>query len=60
MQETRGFNPIEGSTFALRRKADTPDYRYMPDPELAPLIVPKASPVLAWFNRYRRGLIKFY
>jgi aspartyl-tRNA(Asn)/glutamyl-tRNA(Gln) amidotransferase subunit B len=40
-QETRGFDAILGTTYKLRSKADTPDYRYMPDPELAPLVIPE-------------------
>ena len=39
-QQTRGFDALTATTFMLRSKADTPDYRYMPDPELAPLIIP--------------------
>lgn len=40
-QETRGFDALLGTTYKLRSKADTPDYRYMPDPELAPLVIPQ-------------------
>ncbi|KAL7007437.1 hypothetical protein EMMF5_002901 [Cystobasidiomycetes sp. EMM_F5] len=39
-QQTRGFDATDGTTHLLRSKADAPDYRYMPDPELAPLVVP--------------------
>lgn len=39
-QQTRGFDALTSTTFMLRSKADTPDYRYMPDPELAPLVIP--------------------
>jgi aspartyl-tRNA(Asn)/glutamyl-tRNA(Gln) amidotransferase subunit B len=38
-QETRGYDPIERKTFRLRSKEDAPDYRYMPDPELPPLVL---------------------
>lgn len=41
-QETRGFDAVEGTTHRLRSKAETPDYRYMPDPELAPLVIPES------------------
>ncbi|KAK9899623.1 hypothetical protein P389DRAFT_139811 [Cystobasidium minutum MCA 4210] len=41
-QQTRAFDASTGTTSKLRSKADAPDYRYMPDPELAPLIVPEA------------------
>ncbi|CAE6445656.1 unnamed protein product [Rhizoctonia solani] len=38
-QETRGFNEDTAETFRLRSKEDAPDYRYMPDPNLPPLII---------------------
>lgn len=38
-QETRGFNEDTGETFTLRNKEDAPDYRYMPDPNLPPLLL---------------------
>lgn len=38
-QETRGFNEDTGETFTLRSKEDAPDYRYMPDPNLPPLLL---------------------
>jgi aspartyl-tRNA(Asn)/glutamyl-tRNA(Gln) amidotransferase subunit B len=37
MQQTRGFNPSDGSTYALRDKEDAHDYRYFPDPDLPPV-----------------------
>lgn len=30
---------MSGQTFFLRGKEDAPDYRYMPDPELGPIVV---------------------
>lgn len=42
-QSTRGFNALTSSTFHLRSKEDAPDYRYVPDPELAPLVVSRAA-----------------
>ncbi|KAG8218999.1 glutamyl-tRNA(Gln) amidotransferase subunit B [Butyriboletus roseoflavus] len=38
-QETRGFDEAKAETFKLRSKEDSPDYRYMPDPNLPPLIL---------------------
>ncbi|KAG8948101.1 hypothetical protein FRC04_010013 [Tulasnella sp. 424] len=38
-QETRGFDEERAETFKLRSKEDAPDYRYMPDPNLPPLLV---------------------
>ena len=42
-QATRGFDAVSGETFHLRGKEDAPDYRYMPDPELGPIMVTEAS-----------------
>ncbi|KAF9236240.1 GatB/GatE catalytic domain-containing protein [Melanogaster broomeanus] len=38
-QETRGFDETKSETFKLRSKEDSPDYRYMPDPNLPPLLL---------------------
>jgi aspartyl-tRNA(Asn)/glutamyl-tRNA(Gln) amidotransferase subunit B len=38
-QDTRGYDEATGTTFRLRSKADAPDYRYMPDPSLPPLVL---------------------
>lgn len=38
-QETRGFNEERAQTYSLRSKEDAPDYRYMPDPNLPPLLL---------------------
>ncbi|KAJ9105303.1 hypothetical protein QFC21_001671 [Naganishia friedmannii] len=38
-QETRGFNESLGKTHTLRTKEDAEDYRYMPDPNLAPMVI---------------------
>ncbi|EPQ58946.1 Glutamyl-tRNA Gln amidotransferase B subunit [Gloeophyllum trabeum ATCC 11539] len=41
-QETRGFDEAAARTFSLRSKEDAPDYRYMPDPNLPPLLLEQA------------------
>jgi aspartyl-tRNA(Asn)/glutamyl-tRNA(Gln) amidotransferase subunit B len=37
MQETRLYNPDLGETCSMRSKEDAHDYRYFPEPDLAPL-----------------------
>ncbi len=37
--ETRSFDAVNGTTFALRSKELANDYRYFPEPDLCPLIV---------------------
>ena len=39
VQETRRFDEKTGKTFSMRRKEDADDYRYFPDPDLAPIEV---------------------
>lgn len=38
-QATRGFDEATGATYHLRSKEDAPDYRYMPDPDLGPVVI---------------------
>jgi aspartyl-tRNA(Asn)/glutamyl-tRNA(Gln) amidotransferase subunit B len=42
MQETRLYNANEGRTYSMRSKEQAHDYRYFPEPDLPPLIVPDA------------------
>lgn len=35
-QQTRSFDASDGTTFAIRDKEDADDYRYFPEPDLAP------------------------
>ncbi len=65
-QETRSFDAVNGSTFALRSKELAHDYRYFPEPDLQPLTVTQkdieevraALPPLpaALFNKYTSEL----
>ncbi|MDD2839875.1 MAG: Asp-tRNA(Asn)/Glu-tRNA(Gln) amidotransferase subunit GatB, partial [Rickettsiales bacterium] len=40
-QQTRRYNALTGESTMMRSKEDTVDYRYFPDPDLAPLIITK-------------------
>lgn len=50
-QETRGFNEDRQETYKLRSKEDAPDYRYMPDPNLPPLLLTDVR-LLKRFNTF--------
>lgn len=39
VQQTRSFDADSGTTFALRSKEEANDYRYFPEPDLAPLSI---------------------
>ncbi len=41
VQETRLWNVDQGKTMAMRGKEEAMDYRYFPDPDLPPLVVPE-------------------
>jgi len=40
VQETRLFDPSRGETRSMRSKEDAHDYRYFPEPDLPPVLVP--------------------
>lgn len=42
VQETRRFDQKTGKTSTMRRKENSDDYRYFPDPDLPPVYVPVA------------------
>ncbi|SHK35314.1 Asp-tRNA(Asn)/Glu-tRNA(Gln) amidotransferase subunit GatB [Thermocrinis minervae] len=50
-QETRTFDPSTGRTYSMRSKEEAEDYRYFPDPDLLPLIVPKE-----WIEEIRSSM----
>ena len=41
VQETRLYDIQAGITRSMRGKEDSADYRYFPDPDLLPLVIPK-------------------
>jgi len=41
VQETRRWDDNKGESFAMRKKEDSQDYRYFPDPDLLPVVVDK-------------------
>ncbi len=40
IQATRLYDPDKGETRQMRNKEDSMDYRYFPDPDLLPLVIP--------------------
>lgn len=64
IQETRGWDENKGKTFSQRKKEDSHDYRYFPDPdipklkiseiqEFSPELLKKEMPELPWDRRNR-------
>jgi aspartyl-tRNA(Asn)/glutamyl-tRNA(Gln) amidotransferase subunit B len=52
-QTTVLFDPGTGETRTMRTKEDAHDYRYFPDPDLLPLVVPEA-----WIEEIRASMPK--
>ena len=42
-RETRTFDPLGGKTICIRAKGDAIDYRFMPEPDLPPLILDETT-----------------
>lgn len=41
VQETRLYDTVKGITKSMRGKEDSADYRYFPDPDLLPVVIPE-------------------
>lgn len=51
IQETRRWDDAGGFSYAMRSKEDAQDYRYFPEPDLAPIVIGDA-----WKEEIRKGL----
>lgn len=51
VQETRLWNPHDKKTRSMRTKEDATDYRYVPDPDIPPLVIDDA-----WFAQVQKSL----
>jgi aspartyl-tRNA(Asn)/glutamyl-tRNA(Gln) amidotransferase subunit B len=51
VQETRGWSDDRSTTYVMRSKEDSHDYRYFPEPDLPPLRVDTA-----WIDRLRAAM----
>ena len=51
IQETRRWDDIKNQSFSMREKETAMDYRYFPDPNLAPIIIDDE-----WFDRIKSEL----
>ena len=51
IQQTLLWDEAQGKAMPMRGKEDAPDYRYFPDPDLMPVIVPEA-----WKRKIEAGL----
>ncbi len=47
VQETRRWDPDQGITTSMRTKEDAHDYRYFPEPDLMPVVLPEEQ-IEAW------------
>ena len=53
VQETLLFDSVSGATRSMRSKEESAEYRYMPDPDLPPLVVEES-----WINDVRSHMPK--
>lgn len=51
VQETRTFDPVRGITLSMRSKENAHDYRYMPEPDLPPIVTSEET-----IEKYRSEL----
>lgn len=51
IQETRTWDEVEGITLSMRSKEQAHDYRYFPEPDLAPVVIEKE-----WIEDIRESL----
>ncbi len=51
VQETRTWDDAKGKTLSMRSKEEAQDYRYMPEPDLVPIIITDEE-----IEKYRAGL----
>lgn len=51
VQETRTFDPARGITLSMRSKENAHDYRYMPEPDLPPIVMSEET-----IEKYRSEL----
>ena len=51
VQETRTWDPDKGITLSMRTKEETHDYRYMPEPDLVPIVTTDEE-----IDAYRKNL----
>lgn len=51
VQETRGWDDDKLRTYSMRTKENADDYRYMPDPDLPPIVLEQA-----WINEVKASM----
>lgn len=54
VQETRRWDDAKEASYAMRSKEDAKDYRYFPEPDVPPLVIPEG-----WIESTRQSLPEF-